>query len=92
MKAYDFEGAVWNDEVYCLDCLPVDPEDEEVQPIFAGSEWESYPTCCECGAEMDYVVLLDSDGAPAEMEGDEDEEDLDDFGDYDPEGIEDDEE
>lgn len=31
----------------------------EVHPIFADSEWDSYPVCSKCGKIHDYVVLLD---------------------------------
>jgi hypothetical protein len=48
-----------NSTLYCVDCLPdgIDVDSEDVSPIFADSEWNSYPVCCECGAKHDYVSL-----------------------------------
>jgi len=57
VKAYDFDAAIYNGEVYCIDCLPVDPDDPEVMPIFASDEWDFYPVCDVCGYEHDYVAL-----------------------------------
>lgn len=60
MKSYDYDAIVVDGEVYCVDCRPksVRLDDPAVQPIFADSEWDSYPVCCECGTEHDYVTLL----------------------------------
>jgi len=59
VKAYDFDACVFDGEIYCNGCLPegVDTDSEDVQPVFADSEWDYYPTCCECGAVHDYVSL-----------------------------------
>ena len=63
MKAYDFEAVTYDGAVYCTGCLPdgVDADSEGVYPIFADSEWDSYPVCDACGAEHDYMSLT-SDG------------------------------
>lgn len=63
MNDYDYEAAVYNDEVYCIDCLPdgVTPQSKEVTPVFACSAWDVYPVCCVCGCEYDYVVKLEND-------------------------------
>ncbi len=59
MESYDYEACVYNSEIYCIGCLPegLDDESEGVDPIFADSEWDSYPVCCECGEVHDYVGL-----------------------------------
>jgi hypothetical protein len=59
MKAYDYEAFTYDGAVYCCGCLPegVGALDEDVSPIFADSEWDSYPVCDACGAEHDYVGL-----------------------------------
>ena len=59
MKAYDFDACVFDGEIYCNECLPdgVDTDCEDVQPIFASSEWDYYPTCCHCEGIHDYVSL-----------------------------------
>lgn len=59
MKAYDFDAVTYDASVYCTECLPdgVSVDDEEVHPIFADSEWDSYPVCDACGTEHDYVSL-----------------------------------
>ncbi len=68
MKTFDFEAFVFDGEVYCTGCLPpgIDPEGEEVHPVFAGSEWDYYPSCAECGTVQEYVSLTD-DGYRHEM-------------------------
>ncbi len=60
MKSYSYYACVYNGEVYCNGCLPtsVAPYSSGAQPIFANSEWDYYPICCECGEVHDYVVLL----------------------------------
>jgi len=57
MKAWDYDAVVWEGEVYCVGCLPdnVNVENEGVMPIFASSEWDSYPVCTVCHMEHDYV-------------------------------------
>ncbi len=60
MQPYDYEAVIWDSEVYCIECLPdtVKVTHEDVSPIFAESEWDSYPTCCWCHTVHDYVNLL----------------------------------
>lgn len=62
MKSYDFNAYTNDASVYCLGCGP-DPQcqQEGSHPIFANEEWDYIPTCDECGAEHDYVVLLSAD-------------------------------
>lgn len=59
MKAYDFEACAFDCEIYCNECLPegVNTDSPEVHPVFADSEWDYYPTCCQCGTVHDYVSL-----------------------------------
>ena len=61
MKAFDFEAVGYDGEVYCSGCLPkgIDPEGDEVHPVFAGSEWDYYPSCAECGIVHEYVGLTE---------------------------------
>lgn len=68
MKSYDYEAVTYDSDVYCVECLPEDFDEDDVFPIFADSEWDYVPTCCVCGAEHDYVILLTE-----EEKGDEDE-------------------
>jgi hypothetical protein len=60
MKTYDFDAVVYDDNVLCVGCLPdgVSTDSDEVSPIFAGSEWEFYPVCVECGEMHSYMSLL----------------------------------
>ncbi len=60
MNDFDYEAVVYEGEVYCVDCLPseVDIEDPDVEPIFAGSEWDIAPVCCACGEVHDYMNIL----------------------------------
>lgn len=59
MESYDFEAVTYDADVYCVGCLPdgVSVDDEECYPVFADSEWDYVPGCCECGREHDYVSL-----------------------------------
>lgn len=63
MKDYDYYAVAFDGEVYCTECLPdgIDSQTIDVYPIFAGSEWESYPVCCECGEVQDYVSLIEEE-------------------------------
>ena len=60
MNASDYDAVIFNYEVYCIECLPagVDVESDEVQPIFADSEWDYIPSCCVCGKSHDYVSVI----------------------------------
>ena len=64
MFAYDYEAVVYGPDIFCVECLPegVDTEDEEVEPIFAASEWYSAPICCQCGVVHEYMTILDEEG------------------------------
>ena len=59
MKSFDYEAYTYGADIYCIECLPegVDPNSDEVHPIFADSEWDYWPSCCNCGAVHDYVSL-----------------------------------
>ena len=69
MRTFDFEAVVYGSEVYCTGCLPkgIDPQSDEVHPVFAGSEWDYYPSCAECGTVHEYVSLTE-DGYRCEMQ------------------------
>ena len=64
MKAWDYDCVAYDCAIYCVQCLPegVDVDDDEVMPIFATDEVESYPTCDACGAEHDYMGLVELSG------------------------------
>jgi len=75
MKSYDFEGYTTKDgDVICTDCTgQLHPRQEEelgYHPIFADSEWDYYPTCGICGAQLDYVSLT-SVGRQQELIGEQ---------------------
>ena len=61
MYAYDFSAVVYDDEIYCIGCLPdgVDVDDDDVHPIFCGSEWDYIPVCCECGEPVEDVTVIE---------------------------------
>lgn len=64
MRSYDV--VAWADTehgcVVCLDCArPGEPEREEWVAVFAGSEWDFFPSCDRCH-EAVYDVGLTSDG------------------------------
>ena len=60
MHACYFDAVTYEGAAYCVGCLSPDTDvdnDPEVNPIFADSEWDSYPVCSACGREHDYVNL-----------------------------------
>ena len=63
MKSYDFDAVIYNGEIYCVECLPdgVDVNDEDVLPIFADSEWCSFPVCIVCQRSHDCVSIIGID-------------------------------
>lgn len=80
MKSFDYDAVVYDGACYCCGCLEkackapegyehqqVTLDSDEVSPIFADSEWDSYPVCCYCGEIHDYISLTD-DGWIAEAE------------------------
>lgn len=60
MKSYDFDAVAYEGAVYCIECLPegVNLSDDDVYPVFADQEVDSYPVCDKCGELHDYVTLL----------------------------------
>lgn len=63
MFDFEFEAVVYAGHVFCVECLPhgVSVGDEEVTPIFAGSEQEGPILCDNCGAEHDYMSIIDEE-------------------------------
>ena len=62
IKSYSFDAVVYDEcTVLCVACLPdgVSHNDDCCHPIFADSEWNSYPVCEKCGRIIDYVNLLE---------------------------------
>jgi hypothetical protein len=58
MHLADFDFVVIDGEAYCTDCVR-DTDGEDVEPIFAGSEWQTAPVCGECGAVCESVTVID---------------------------------
>lgn len=57
MKSYDYDAVAYDGAIYCTGCLPGEAPADEVMPIFADSETDSYPVCDVCGTEHDYMSL-----------------------------------
>lgn len=62
MKSFDYNAVTYDGAVYCTECVPEGVKDEEVDPIFADSEWEYEPTCDECGEIHDYMNIIPYNG------------------------------
>ena len=58
MKSYDYDAVVYGNDIYCKECLPDTAQTNDISPIFADSEWNYIPVCCECSWEHDYVTIL----------------------------------
>lgn len=60
MNSFDYEAVTLGCDVYCVGCLPQGKtvNDDDVNPIFADSEWNDAPVCTGCGATHDYVTVL----------------------------------
>lgn len=61
MNACDYEAVVYGGGIYCVECLPdgITERSEDVSPIFADAEWDSFPHCEHCGRAHTYVSLTD---------------------------------
>ena len=60
MKSWEYRAVTTEDgSVYCVTCVPKTQE-QNVYPIFADTEWDSYPVCDACRREHDYVVLINA--------------------------------
>lgn len=57
MKAFDFDAVTYDCADYCTEHCPVPLNHDGVFPVFADSEWDSYPTCIVCGEKHTYVNL-----------------------------------
>jgi hypothetical protein len=60
MFAYDYDAVTYDGSVYCTECLPgsAAKHPEEIDPIFADSEWDTPPVCENCGEEHTYMTIL----------------------------------
>jgi len=58
MKAFEYDAVIFENEIYCLSCVPDDVSLKDCEPIFADSEWQSYPVCNECEEIHTYVKIL----------------------------------
>jgi hypothetical protein len=60
MKSFDYYAMVYDGEIYCTGCLPDGVTEADASPIFADSEWEYAPVCCNCGEVHDYMTVLEN--------------------------------
>ena len=59
MKAYDIVAWVVDGEIVCADCMNEHPDERHfASPVFAGEEFDYYPTCEWCGEVIDEVSAL----------------------------------
>ncbi len=58
MNAWDYDAVIFDGDIYCIECLPDDVDTDDVQPIFAGSEFDYMPHCCECGIPIESVTVV----------------------------------
>lgn len=61
MNTFDYYAVIYDGEIYCVECLPENIDEEDIDPIFVGSEWDYIPSCCECNELHDYVTLINHD-------------------------------
>lgn len=55
MNTFDYYAVVYDGEIYCVECLPKNINEEDINPIFVDSEWDYIPSCCECNELHDYM-------------------------------------
>lgn len=55
MKDYDIVGYIENADIYCPNCAK-----NKSIPIFAGSEWDYQPYCCNCQEKIDVSVITNN--------------------------------
>lgn len=66
IKSWSYELVIPADTgtILCEDCareVGIDPESEDVSPIFADQEWDYAPSCDRCGYVSDIVTVLNPD-------------------------------
>lgn len=66
MNTYDYDAISTSDgEIYCLECIPANLDDDDIMPVFAGSESERPLVCDGCGAIHDYMTIIGEDDSEA---------------------------
>lgn len=60
MKSFEYEAVAVGCNIYCIGCIPLGIADDPL-PIFADSEWDSYPVCDRCGTVHEYVTLISTE-------------------------------
>lgn len=58
MRCFDYEAVAMDGSVLCVECVPDNIDVESLDPIFADSEWDTYPVCDKCGRVHEYVALI----------------------------------
>ncbi len=61
IKAWEYDAVAYDGEIYCTECCPVDYLSDDVMPIFASDEVQTYPVCAHCGTEHDYMGMITDD-------------------------------
>jgi len=51
------QGCVWDGQVFCLDCLPLDADKEDIKLIEPSQVWGRVPACIICQYDFDYVAI-----------------------------------
>jgi hypothetical protein len=78
MKTSHFEAVLYEEEVYCIKCLPKGVTRKQVDPLDSRETWAQTPTCCVCG--MEHYSEAEADAPtdePDEEEEDDEEEEID---------------
>jgi hypothetical protein len=55
VKSPDFDVVTFEDELWCVECLPddIDENSDKVEPWYADlSFWTGYPRCFKCGKDL----------------------------------------
>lgn len=63
MQSNEYLAVTYQGAAYCLNHVPKGVTGTEVTPIFADSEWDSYPYCDKCRKVFTYVSLTGQGGS-----------------------------
>lgn len=59
LKAFEVVAYVHDGEIVCRDCAKEDHEVSEMwSPVFAGDEFDYYPTCSRCNEKITEVNAI----------------------------------
>lgn len=57
MKLGNYKAVIHHGQALCVECVPPETNPDEIEPIFANDEMDSYPLCAVCCELHDYMRI-----------------------------------